>query len=250
MKEIQKHKIHRRLARSVACLLAATLPFLCGCLGTEQQMADAPSASQSKPSPTPAAESVPAAIGQATPKLLTERHAPTAQEVQEAVARSGQNAFMSQGPRFLVGDFNGDGSEDIAVVVKPANGMLAKVNSQYAIWRLEDPHQVVAPDLTRRVQRLRVVPKAVRASDDDMLLMVIHGNGDRGWQDRVNNGIYLLKNATGSNIRLQTLKESLIAISKRPNPAILKGDVIKQTLDGQSGFLLWTGAAYAWYALD
>lgn len=249
MKGIQERLIHRGLIWNVAYLIAATLPFLGGCGGTERAMADAPSASEPKPAVAPADSPVAAPIKEDTAKPSINRHAATSDEVQEAVARSGQNALMSQGRRFLVGDFNGDGSEDIAVVVKPVDGMLAKVNSQYAIWKLEDPHQVVASDLSKRVQRTRVIPRTVRAKEDDLLLMVIHGNGDRGWRDKVINGIYLLKNATGSNIHMQTLKESLVALSKRPNPAIIKGDVIKQTLDGESGFLFWTGAAYAWYAL-
>ena len=250
MKKTKDRLIRRKLVKSFGCLVAATLPFLCGCLGTEQQSVDARSASQSNSAPAPPASSVPAAVAQPLSKLSTERHPATPEEVQEAVTRSGQSAFMLQGRRFLVGDFNGDGSQDIAVVVRPANGMLEKVNSQYALWTLEDPHQVEAPDLSKRVQRVRAPAKTVRANEDDLLLMVIHGHGDKGWHDRVINGVYLLKNANGSNIRLQTLKESLIALSKKPNPVILKGDVIKQTLDGQSGFLCWTGAAYAWYASD
>jgi hypothetical protein len=196
-------------------------------------------------------------VSPASPNSATREHAasrkapkgndPTIREVQEVVARSGQNAFALDGRGFVVGDFNGDGSQDIAVVVRPANDMLAKVNSPYAIWKVEDPHQIVGPDLNKRVQRTRVLQKTVRVSDGDVLLMVIHGYGDKGWRDRVVNGIYVLKNVAGASIRKQTMRESLTATAKEKNPTILKGDVIRQILAGQSGFLFWTGAAYAWH---
>src|ERR1700682_6568320 len=46
---------------------------------------------------------------------------------------------------FVVGDFNGDGSEDLAVIVKPNEGSLREINSEVANWTLEDPGQVAIP---------------------------------------------------------------------------------------------------------
>lgn len=234
MRRIHKRSMHFCFMQGVCWLVAASLSF----------------AAHFKASGMTPASPISARRERAASRKAPERHDPTIHEVQEVVARNGQNAFIVDGRPFVVGDFNGDGSQDIVVVVRPATNMVAKVNSQYAMWKLEDPHQVVAPDLSRRLQRTRVLQKTVRASEDDVLLMVIHGYGDSGWHNRVVNGIYVLKNATGSNIRRQTLKESLIVTGKEKNPVILKGDVIKQTLAGHSGFLFWTGAAYAWHTAD
>lgn len=235
MKRIQK--------QSICCLVALALPFLFGCSGPEPQAAELQPASQSKPS------AATAPVEQSAPTKPTEHRAPTLEEAREAVARSGQDSFVLQGRQFVAGDFNGDDSQDIAVVVKPARNMLGRINNEYAIWKLEDPHNVAAPDLSAPVRRVRYVARKVFANDDELLMMIIHGTGEKGWRGKVVNGIYLLKNATGADIRLQTLKESLAASSKKKSTAILKGDVIRQTLDGQSGFLFWTGAQYAWRAV-
>ncbi len=232
MKRIQKRSIHARLIHGMCWLVTATLSV----------------ATQAQPSAASPASLITATRERGVSRKAPKRNDPTIREVQEVVARSGQNAFALDGRGFVVGDFNGDGSQDIVVVVRPANDMLAKVNSQYAIWRLEDPHQVSGPDLNKRVQRTRVLQKTVRVSEGDVLLMVIHGYGGKGWRDRVVNGIYVLKNVAGAGIRTQTMKESLMATGKEKNPTILKGDVIRQILAGQSGFLFWTGAAYAWHA--
>ena len=234
MKRIQKRPMHSRLRHGICCVVAASLLV----------------ATQAEPSAASPASLMTAARERAVSRNAPKRNDPTIREVQEVVARSGQNAFALDGRGFVVGDFNGDGSQDIVVVVRPANDMLAKVNSQYAIWKLEDPHQIVAPDLNKRLQRTRVPQKTVRVSEGDVLLMVIHGHGDNGWRDRVVNGIYVLKNVAGAGIHKETMRESLIATAKEKNPTILKGDVIRQILAGQSGFVFWTGAAYAWHAVN
>lgn len=232
MKRIQKSWMHASLMHGICCLVAASLSVT----------------TQAQPSAASPASLIGATREHAASRKAPKGNDPTIREVQEVVARSGQNAFALDGRGFVVGDFNGDGSQDIAVVVRPANDMLAKVNSPYAIWKVEDPHQIVGPDLNKRVQRTRVLQKTVRISDGDVLLMVIHGYGDKGWRVRVVNGIYVLKNVAGASIRKQTMRESLTATAKEKNPTILKGDVITQILAGQSGFLFWTGAAYAWHA--
>jgi hypothetical protein len=73
---------------------------------------------------------------------------PALAEVDEAVKRVCVNAVTidtSQSTPFIVGDFNGDGSEDLAVIVRPAPGALPRLNSEYANWISEDPRKVVLP---------------------------------------------------------------------------------------------------------
>src|SRR5437588_10377104 len=61
----------------------------------------------------------------------------TLEEVRGVVAHIYRDAVVVEAERaapFVVGDFNGDGSEDIAVVVRPGAGKLPEVNGEYANW--------------------------------------------------------------------------------------------------------------------
>jgi hypothetical protein len=80
-------------------------------------------------------------------------------------------------------------------------------------------------------------------------MVVIHGHGASGWRNQEAMSTYLLKNAVGSGMSLQTMKEASSAAKSKANPVNLRGDVIKQTLGGEPGFLFWTGADYAWHSL-
>src|SRR5262249_18597517 len=63
-------------------------------------------------------------------------------EVQDAVRRVFKDAAVidsSFNPNFLTGDFNGDSSQDLAVILKPVPNKLAEMNEQYPSWLLRDP---------------------------------------------------------------------------------------------------------------
>ncbi|HEY0406227.1 MAG TPA: hypothetical protein VGC89_10895, partial [Pyrinomonadaceae bacterium] len=65
---------------------------------------------------------------------------PKPEEVSAVVARVYKDAVTvdaGRQPLFVVGDFNGDDSQDIAVVVRPAKGKLEELNSEVANWILE-----------------------------------------------------------------------------------------------------------------
>jgi hypothetical protein len=250
MKKITERSILRKIMLPICLFIAATLAFLCGCARTAQGVLDAQSAPQPATSKPEATQPAQATIEQATAKKAAELPAAKPDEVREAVARSCQNAVAMEGARYIVGDFNGDGSQDIAVVVKPVNGMLPKINSEFAVWALEDPRQVHAPDITKSIQKLPPKPKPARAVEGDILLAIIHGKGDKGWRDSVMNGVHLLKNAVGGDMTAQGLRESLRMVRNQEKPLALKGDIIKERLEGESGFLFWTGAAYAWQSLN
>jgi hypothetical protein len=172
-------------------------------------------------------------------------------ELQEVVKRIYQDAVMvdeSRPDSFVTGDFNGDNSQDIAVRVKPNKGKLAQLNSEYSNWILEDPHNVMIMDMHKDVQRFPEKPPPVVVRQGDGLLAVIHGHQDTGWRNPKATQTYLLKNAFGDRMEMQRARSLMsVAVDKEQLPPI-RGDVIRETLDGTPGFIYWTGAKYAWHS--
>jgi len=185
------------------------------------------------PTPTPSPPSKPSAP-------------PNPTEIRETVARVFEKAATpdtSRDQNFAVGDFNGDGSEDLAVAVKPTEGSLETINNELANWILEDPQNI-------SVQRTGTAQmpshKPVRAAKGDMLLAIIHGVGPKGWRSPEAKQTFLLKNATGSNLLVQSVKD--LRDKRDKKLPTLRGDAISETIAGKSGLLFWTGAKYAWYS--
>ena len=175
---------------------------------------------------------------------------PRPDEIRLAVARVYETAVkldeQSVG-RAIVGDFNGDGSADIAVVVRPTAEQLAEVNSEVANWIVEDPHAVVVPDMTKTVHHLPASEERAVIGAGDTLLAIIHGHEQAGWRNPNAKQSYLLKNAVGSGMKPQSREEAASAIAKAKMHPRLRGDVIKETLGTETGMLYWTGGKYGWY---
>jgi hypothetical protein len=229
---------------SLFFIAAAILSFACA---ATKQASKEDSAEASPSQPTVVA---PQATASTESKKTVGPSAPTLAEVQEAVARVYLDAVMidtSRGESFIVGDFNGDGSEDIAVVVRPAKGALPKLNSEYANWIVEDPQKVVTPDPNKSAQPSPGVPKPVRVQQGDLLLLILHGYRQAGWRDALARQTFLLRNAVGENIRAQSLNEASKAASGKGAQPRPPGDVIRERLKGQDGFLYWASAKYAWH---
>jgi hypothetical protein len=148
-------------------------------------------------------------------------------------------------PRFFVGDFNGDGSEDLAVVGRPSENSISEINNELANWTLEDPRAVPIPGTKAAEQGLP--PKPVRAEKGDLLLAIIHGVGTLGWRNHEARQTFVLKNAAGANMLVLTRTKLRTGAGNAHLPP-LSGDAISQTLGGRSGILFWTGAKYAWYS--
>jgi hypothetical protein len=171
---------------------------------------------------------------QAQIKLLP----PTIAEVQDAVKRVFKEAAVldaGKAPAFVAGDFNGDQSPDLAVILTPVPEKLAELNEDYPNWILRDPFA----SAEARVPRLKVALS-------DTLLAVIHGYGSNGWRDSQATQTFLLKNAVGSGLRVRATKEALASSPGKKVP-LLRGDVIGEVIGNTPGYLYFAGAGYSWY---
>jgi hypothetical protein len=208
---------------SLAVFISA-LSFLAGCSKAEKPRTEAP------PPPVAAQTDQP----QQTPKLPL----PQINEVQTAVKRVFKDSVLidtTHKPSFIVGDFNGDSSQDIAVVLKPTPDKLSDLNEEFPNWILRDLSRSDQPGSPR-----------LRVAVNDVLLAVIHGYGTNGWRDQEATQTYLLKSAAGSGLATRSAKDFLAANQGKKLPQ-LRGDVIGEEIGGTSGVLYYAGATYSWY---
>lgn len=191
--------------------------------------------------------------GSEAPKLPP----PKLEEVQAAVKRIFNDAVVVDGgrtPNFLVGDFNGDLSQDLAVILKPAQGKLSELNQEFPRWLAREPlKDVLLPKSKALAQPVAAKPahtsagQTIRFEQNDALLAIIHGSGPNGWRDPEATQTHLLRGVVGTEMRTLAFKSVAQAYrGTKPFPDIY-GDLIQQTLIGQSGFLHFTGGIYGWY---
>jgi hypothetical protein len=179
--------------------------------------------------------------GQAAPisqPLAPSQESTRVSEVEEAVRRVFKdNALIAQDykPSFVLGDFNGDRSPDVAVVLKVAQGKTSQMNQQSPPWILKDPFVTAAPGKA-----------PLRVLDDEVLLAVIHGYGSEGWRDSQATQTYLLKNSIGAKIEARSKAEVIAANQGKKLPQ-LRGDLIGELLNGKTGYLYYAVSTYSWY---
>jgi hypothetical protein len=188
----------------------------------------------------------------AQPEAETKRDkvAPTLAEAQDALKRVYQQTVIlnkNHPDAFVVGDFNGDGSEDIAIVVTPARGSLAEINSEFANWIIVDPKKVVLPDPKKVIQPHPSGPGPVKIGQQDALLAIIHGYKQDGWRNPEAKQSYLLKDAAGEEMRVVPLRNFPSALMVRENGAKSRADIIIEKLAGVAGFLYWIDGKYVWH---
>ena len=197
---------------------------LCACSSTAKRpVAEAP-----PPVYQPSPESTPV-------QLLATTAAPKQAEVQEAVKRVFKDAAVldtSYNPSFLAGDFNGDGSQDIAVVLKPVN--------------LEEMNQELPPWLVRQPRTIRTAQVKIPIGKNDTLLAVIHGFGANHWRDPEATQTFVLKDVVGNDLKVHSPKDFLTENSGRKLPRP-QGDLIGETVAGTAGYLYYAQATYSWY---
>ena len=230
----------RRKSLSLACLVlaAAMLAALQGCTSNQSQNVEKPIAA-STPQPTPASSPI------APPKLAP----PTKAQVEEAFHRVFGDDLVAQSDAgsdhaaFIVGDFNGDQSEDLAIIVRPAAGKLNDVNSEFANWIIQDADKafiappgkaVVAPPKQAR-------PRVERG---EQILAIIHGVGPEGWRNPKARQAYLVKHAAATfEGTAPSVSQKAIRVMHLP----VETEIIKEVRNNKKGFLFWTGGVYAWH---
>ena len=166
---------------------------------------------------------------------------PKTDEVKEAVARVFKDAAMistDRKPGFVIGDFNGDQSVDLAVVLTPGAGKLAELNQQYPPWILKNVFVIDRPG-----------GPALRVAENETLLAVIHGYGPNGWRDPEARQTFLLKSAAGSDMQAEA-RASLLKANEGKKLPRLRGDVIREVLKGKLGWLYYAESTYRWYDPD
>lgn len=177
-----------------------------------------------------AAESSPAETVRIPPPRVDEVKGTINRVFKEAAALSSNNA-----PAFIVGDFNGDRSTDLAVVLTAAPGKLPDMNQKYPPWILKN---IFSSD------RAGSVPPGVEK--DETLLAVIHGYGESGWRDPQATQTFLLKSAVGAN--MQTVERaSFLKDNEGKKLPRLQGDLIREVLKGKPGWLYYADSTYRWY---
>jgi len=202
-------------------LAIVSFSYLAGCSSGPQ--VQSPPAPQSSPAQSQS-------TSQVSPPQLS--------EVQEAVRRIFKDAVSideSRQPSFITADFNGDRSQDLAVILKPAKDKLSDMNQQFPPWILKDPFLIENPGM-----------KPLRITSEEVLLAVIHGYEAKGWRDPQATQTYLLKNAVGDGMLVRSKRDVAAAHPEKQLPE-LKGDLIAESVKGQPGYLYYAGATYSWY---
>ena len=236
----------RSSTRTAALVVPLSLCFLTACSTATDEPRQVQANQSSEPTPVsvaPASTPLLTQLSPTPPGKSAPASLPNPDEVRSAVSRVFVNVAspeFSRKPAFLVGDFNGDGSEDLAVLVKPNDGQVGEINNELANWILEDPRNVPP----RRIDS-HPPAKPARAEKDEILLTIIHGAGP-GWRSPEAKQTYLLKNEGATTMTLMSRTDLQAAEGKRELPP-LRGDAINETVNGKSAIIYWTGAKYAWY---
>jgi hypothetical protein len=179
----------------------------------------------------PVYQSTPESAKPLTPSVAI---APKLPEVQNKIKTIFKDAVIldpNHNPNFFSGDFNGDASQDLVVILRPVK--VDEMNQQKP-WLVRDPFS----DLSTRVR-----PPIQK---DDTLLAVIHGFGNNDWRDPDATQTFVLKNVVGNNMKVQTGKEFVEANTGRKLPRP-QGDLIGETINGNQGYLYYATSNYSWY---
>ena len=213
----------RQTASALLTVSLLALPMLSACSSAPKPKAEAP---------PPVYQSTPASAAPVTPSIAM---APKLAEVQNKIKAVFKDAAVlnpNHNPNFFSGDFNGDASQDLVVILKPVK--LEEMNQQFTPWLVRDPRSKISTRVRPQIQK------------DETLLAVIHGYGTNDWRDPDATQTFLLKNVAGTDMKVQTGKEFVEANTGRKLPRP-QGDLIGETIDGTQGYLYYATSTYSWY---
>ena len=226
----------------ILCLLAA-------CVLTAACRESAGTGGNSSPQPPPS--SVANAATPANQRATPEAQAATNAEARASLERVYKKAVAVDEGRadsFVSGDFNGDGSGDLAVAVRPSTDALAEINSEFANWIVADPLAAVPLDPNKAKQAPPPAAGPAKIEQHDALLAIVHGHGPEGWRSPQATQSYLLKGAAAQAMRAVPVMKYPPALPVRRN-LNARADIISGKLAGADGFLYWSRGKYIWHKL-
>lgn len=141
---------------------------------------------------------------------------------------------------YLIGDFNGDGNNDVAVIIKPEGGKtdIRKFNVKFIS---------IDPYSPKNGQRVDPVASMNEHNDACLGVAIIHGTSS-GWNALEPLGKYMFYECF-SDFRLIPKGQKIGDINKsRGTTPVLKGDAVKLELEsGAETVVYWDGSTYRGY---
>lgn len=144
-------------------------------------------------------------------------------------------------PFYLLGDFNGDGSSDIAVVVRTKGGTknlgqgIVVLNPWQVATQAQNPVEESADEAAGEPAQ------DTSAAASTLALAVIHG-AKGGWNRAQPLAGYLLLDAVYDELRIHEEQSRSTLLSDRS----LKGDAIYTGTEDAGGVIYWDGKTYRW----
>ena len=203
------------------------------------------STSRREVEPRTIAEAPPSAVSETKSKSLP---LATAVDVRNTIARVFGDFVVLPDvhrPAFVSNDWNGDGSQDLAVIVNINVKGAAKTNAGLLNWSVQNVEHVELPTAGAAVYTFHQKQPPVTIKNGQRVMAIVHGTGEQGWRSPEAAQAYVLVNAPSkelSTISTIVLDEAGVALPRTTaNPEQV---VIGESAVGKQA-LYWTGGQYA-----